>query len=131
MKVPVKFPMPVKIVIVVVLVLFAIWIGLKLAFPDIVTKRSLSVNGNYAEVVLDGAPLSGGTRILVWTNQVPHWRAFACTILETYHPQPIDLRWERNKLIVNHAYEQSEMRDAEGSCGSVAVTFLRTLKPYS
>lgn len=126
-----KLPMPVKVVAVIALGVCMFWIGFKLAFPDVVRARSSSLEGNYAEVLVEGVPLSAGTRLLVWTNQSTHWQAFACKLMEAHQEQPIKLQWEGSTLVVHHAYKPAELIDVKSSCGSIPVTFRQNLKRYS
>lgn len=126
-----KLPMPFKVVAVIAFGICMLWLGFKLAFPDIVVARSSSLDGHYAEAVVDGVPLSAGTRILVWTPQSAHWQAFACKIMEAHHIQPIKLKWEGSTLVVHHAYKPAELTEVKSSCGSTPVTFRQNLKRYS
>ena len=106
-------------------------VGLRLMWPDIVREQARSVSGHYAEVLVDGAPLSGGIRVVVWTAGWPHWQPFGCTVLESYTEQPIELRWIDDRLEVKHGYPDGKIVETRTSCGSALVKFSHTLLKYS
>lgn len=126
-----KLPMPVKVAAAFPALVCVFWIGFKLAFPDVVSARSSSLEGHHAEVLVSGVPLTAGTRILVWNKKYPSWQALACKIMETRHEQPINLQWEGSTLVVHHAYKPAELIEFKSSCGSIPVTFRQSLNRYS
>ncbi len=119
------------IVVGLVIVAGGPWLVLKLAAPDLVQEQATSTDGRYAEVIVDGVPLSDGTRVVVWMPRRPHWTLFGCIVLEAYHEQPVKLSWKGESLQIDHAYASDQIISSRSHCSSTDVTFARTLKTYS